>query len=206
MKLHSLTIKILVILLLLSTVWMFLIRYLETPYPNMEGYLFVPVFVDEVAADQDIVVSVTPIGPQAKNSEIVTELNLNEIDKGWVTHQYRGKCRIIFDINDSSIGDTIPSDSYVAYEFYYADLVPRDRLTKEDRFDLMIGTLTDPFASGKEPTFYSDSIKGGIFNYNEMKEHHFTRNWIIRNVVLIGAAVAIDIGGTRCRKARKDKR
>ena len=88
MKIHSLTIKILVILLLLSTVWMFLIKYLETPYPNMKGYLFVPVFVDEVAADQDIVVSVTPIGPQGKNSETVTELNLNEMDKGWVT-RYR---------------------------------------------------------------------------------------------------------------------
>lgn len=203
MKIHSLTIKILVILLLLSTVWMFLIKYLETPYPNMKGYLFVPVFVDEVAADQDIVVSVTPIGPQGKNSETVTELNLNEIDKGLVTHLYWGKCRIIFDINDSSIGNQIPSDSYVANEFYYADLVPRDRLTKEDRFDLMIGNLTDPFASGKEPTFYFDSIKGGIYNYYWMKDRHYTRNWIIRNVVLIVAAVAVDAGITRCRSNKR---
>ncbi len=204
MKIHSLTIKILVILLLLSTVWMFLIKYLETASPNMEEYLFVPVYVDEVAADQDIVVSVTPIGPQGKNSETVTELNLNEIDKGWVTHLYGGKCRIIFDINDSSIGDQISSDSYVAYQFYYADLVPRDRLTKEDRFDLMIGNLTDPFASGKEPTFYFDSVQGGIYNYYWMKDRHYTRNWIIRNVVLIGAAIAIDTCITRCRKARKE--
>lgn len=186
-------ISILIVLLTISTLWMLFVRHLlSLGEPNMGDSLFVPASVDKVSDDQDVVVSIHPIYPYREELNEFSELSLNDIEKGWITEYYNGYCRLIFELSDSNLAYDLNLEGFRQY--FYADLIPRQRLILEDQFDMLIASSVDPFASDEKPTYYPDSIQNGIYMYYHLKSLHLTRNWLIRNSVIIVVVLGIDIG------------
>lgn len=158
----------------------------------MGDSLFVPASVDKVSDDQDVVVSIHPIYPYREELNEFSELSLNDIEKGWITEYYNGYCRLIFELSDSNLAYDSNLEGFRQY--FYADLIPRQRLILEDQFDMLIASSVDPFASDEKPTYYPDSIQNGISEYYHQKSLHLTRNWLIRNSIIIVVVLGIDIG------------
>lgn len=186
-------ISILIVLLTISTLWMLLLRHLlSLGEPNMGDSLFVPASIEKVSDDQDVVVPIHPIYPYREELKEYSELSLNDIEKGWITEYYNGYCRLIFELSDSNLAYDLNLEGFRQY--FYADLIPRQRLILEDQFDMLIASSVDPFASDEKPTYYPDSIQNEIYMYYHLKSLHLTRNWLIRNSVIIVVVLGIDIG------------
>ena len=75
--------------------------------PNMNDELLVPADVVKVPEDQDITVQIYPLFvlPAGFRENYVSEVKLNEIEKGWIINYYDGKCRLAFNREDSSLKD-----------------------------------------------------------------------------------------------------
>lgn len=158
----------------------------------MGDSLFVPASIEKVSDDQDVVVPIHPIYPYREELKEYSELSLNDIEKGWITEYYNGYCRLIFELSDSNLAYDLNLEGFRQY--FYADLIPRQRLILEDQFDMLIASSVDPFASDEKPTYYPDSIQNEIYMYYHLKSLHLTRNWLIRNSVIIVVVLGIDIG------------
>ena len=185
-------ISILIVLLTISTLRMLYVRDISWGKPNMDDSLFVPASINKVPDDQDVTVPFHAIFPYRKELNDFSELRLNDIEKGWISDYFNGHCRLIFELSDSSLANYAHEEGYKQY--CYVDLVPRKRLILDDKYDLLIPGIFDPFALGEEPIYYPDSIQGGIYEYYHLKSLHLTRNWLIRNFVIIVVVLGIDIG------------
>lgn len=153
-----------------AAVW----RTLNIANPNMEDSLFVPVTVKDVADDKDIVVPVTGVAPQPKDSELPEEMNLNDLDHGWLVYDKWGKCRIIFETEKSFTN------------YAYAENIPRSRLSLDDKLD----EFSVIFRAQQHPStdYYIDDIGGGVYMYPVITK--CTRQaWLVNAIVIAGAVV-----------------
>ena len=195
MKRRIILLGILIVLLVISTVWMlFIKKILYEPKPNMGDSMFIPAFVEVVPTEEDIMVPVYAIFPYRPDEmSQISELSLNDINNGWITDYYDGNCRLIFNMNDSVIANQIDMGDLSQHQYFYADYVPRERLVLENKWDMLTENKTDPFEVADKPHYYPDSIQGGIYNYYHFKPSNLTRNWLIRNAVIVLVVVATDL-------------
>ena len=152
-------------------------RTLNIANPNMEDSLFVPVTVKDVADDKDIAVPVTGVELQPKYSELPEEMNLNDLDHGWLVYNKWGKCRIIFETEKTFTN------------FAYADNIPRSRLSLDDKLDEF--SVIFRAQQHQSTSYYSDSIKSGIYQYPAITR--VTRQGILVSAVFIAGAVVVNI-------------
>ena len=156
-----------------AAVW----RTLNIANPNMEDSLFVPVTVKDVADDKDIAVPVTGVELQPKYSELPEEMSLNDLDHGWLVYDKWGKCRIIFETEKTFTN------------FAYADNIPRSRLSLDDKLDEF--SVIFRAQQHQSTSYYSDSIKGGIYKYPAITK--VTRQGFLVSTVFIAGAVVVNI-------------
>lgn len=114
-------------------------------HPGVKTASFAPAKVVKVNDEADIIVNVYPaagIRPHGLN-ENYREVNLNRINKGWLINQYNGNCRLLFEINDSDMEDFYHHTGNKHY--YYAEIIPKDRLRITDPTARHKEDLSDPF-------------------------------------------------------------
>ena len=171
--------------------------------PNMNDELLVPADVVKVPEDQDITVQIYPLFvlPAGFRENYVSEVKLNEIEKGWIINYYTGKCRLAFNREDSSLKDLDFSvDPYLRC-FFFAEIIPKDRLKLTDIFKPLIQDKTDPFEAGKPPAFpvYPDSLAISIDQWP------FIRKMIIFTIVFNASVILLTAVINVCISKRKNR-
>lgn len=165
-------------------------------YINSSGYhgidtpLFVSVNVTKVPAEEDIKVTAYPptdLRPHGSDLNQIKELNLNDIDKGWIINQYNGNCRLLFEVNDAAMENIWDYEIDHANHYYYAEIVPKSRLEVTDPFSILHDDKTDPFAQEEQPHFLSHSID------MEISEHRMIRTCIRPAVIVNGVFIVLVI-------------
>lgn len=165
-------------------------------YINSSGYhgidtpLFVSVNVTKVPAEEDIKVTAYPptdLRPHGSDLNQIKELNLNDIDKGWIINQYNGNCRLLFEVNDAAMEIIWDYEIDHANHYYYAEIVPKSRLEVTDPFSILHDDKTDPFAQEEQPHFLSHSID------MEISEHRMIRTCIRPAVIVNGVFIVLVI-------------
>ena len=165
-------------------------------YINSSGYhgidtpLFVSVNVTKVPAEEDIKVTAYPptdLRPHGSDLNQIKELNLNDIDKGWIINQYNGNCRLLFEVNDAAMENIWDYEIDHANHYYYAEIVPKSRLEVTDPFSIPHDDKTDPFAQEEQPHFLSHSID------MEISEHRMIRSCIRPAAIVNGVFIVLVI-------------
>ena len=163
-------------------------------YINSSGYhgidtpLFVSVNVTKVPAEEDIKVTAYPptdLRPHGSDLNQIKELNLNDIDKGWIINQYNGNCRLLFEVNDAAMENIWDYEIDHANHYYYAEIVPKSRLEVTDPFSIPHDDKTDPFAQEEQPHFLSHSID------MEISEHRMIRSCIRPAAIVNGVFIVL---------------
>ena len=163
-------------------------------YINSSGYhgidtpLFVSVNVTKVPAEEDIkVTAYPPVDLRHHGSDLnqIKELNLNDIDKGWIINQYNGNCRLLFEVNDAAMENIWDYEIDHANHYYYAEIVPKSRLEVTDPFSILHDDKTDPFAQEEQPHFLSHSID------MEISEHRMIRSCIRPAAIVNGVFIVL---------------
>ena len=174
---------------IVSTLILFVVCYLSKATPNMNDELFVPASVKEVPEEQDIAVQIHPISvvDQTLREKCAGEFRLSDIQKGWMTNLYDGNCRLIFELKNSSLKDFVQDDGQKYY--FYAEIVPRNRLNVYDVFALMGKHNSAPFSSGDTPKYYPDSVESAITGY--YMSRCAVAGWVILNALVIVSAIVI---------------
>ena len=148
------------IFLLLSVSFYLLIGYVNKgSHPGLDVNSFAPAKVKIVSADEDIVVNVYPSGGLAHRSSMF-EANLNAIDKGWIVCQYDGKCRLFFEGSDCSFENADKRD------YYYAEIIPRERLRVTDITARLKDEPEDPFDDDTVTVYLDCCFTQERFLYN----------------------------------------
>ena len=135
-------------------------------HPGVNSNAFAPASVKKVADEKDITVRVYPTGsitPHGYDYDHPIYVNLNDIDEGWIVCMYDGNCRLLFDISDADMEDVW--GDYEKDHYYYAEIIPRERLRIKDITARHKDEPEDPFASGKVPMYLSCCIREESFNY-----------------------------------------
>lgn len=165
-------------------------------YINSSGYhgidtpLFVSVNVTKVQAEEDIKVTAYPptdLRPHGSDLNQIKELNLNDIDKGWIINQYNGNCRLLFEVNDAAMENIWDYEIDHANHYYYAEIVPKSRLEVTDPFSILHDDKTDPFAQEEQPHFLSHSVD------MEISEHRMIRSCIRPAAIVNGVFIVLVI-------------
>lgn len=165
-------------------------------YINSSGYhgidtpLFVSVNVTKVPAEEDIKVTAYPptdLRPHGSDINQIKELNLNDIDKGWIINQYNGNCRLLFEVNDAAMENIWDYEIDHANHYYYAEIVPKSRLEVTDPFSILHDDKTDPFAQEEQPHFLSHSVD------MEISEHRMIRSCIRPAAIVNGVFIVLVI-------------
>lgn len=165
-------------------------------YINSSGYhgidtpLFVSVNVTKVPAEEDIIVTAYPpvdLRPHGSDLNQIKELNLNDIDKGWIINQYNGNCRLLFEVNDAAMENIWDYEIDHANHYYYAEIVPKSRLEVTDPFSILHDDKTDPFAQEEQPHFLSHSVD------MEISEHRMIRSCIRPAAIVNGVFIVLVI-------------
>ncbi len=163
-------------------------------YINSSGYhgidtpLFVSVNVTKVPAEEDIKVTAYPptdLRPHGSDLNQIKELNLNDIDKGWIINQYNGNCRLLFEVNDAAMENIWDYEIDHANHYYYAEIVPKSRLEVTDPFSILHDDKTDPFAQEEQPHFLSHSVD------MEISEHRMIRSCIRPAAIVNGVFIVL---------------
>ncbi len=165
-------------------------------YINFSGYhgidtpFFVSVNVTKVPAEEDIKVTAYPpvdLRPHGSDLNQIKELNLNDIDKGWIINQYNGNCRLLFEVNDAAMENIWDYEIDHANHYYYAEIVPKSRLEVTDPFSILHDDKTDPFAQEEQPHFLSHSVD------MEISEHRMIRSCIRPAAIVNGVFIVLVI-------------
>ena len=163
-------------------------------YINSSGYhgidtpLFVSVNVTKVPAEEDIKVTAYPptdLRPHGSDLNQIKELNLNDIDKGWIINQYNGNCRLLFEVNDAAMENIWDYEIDHANHYYYAEIVPKSRLEVTDPFSILHDDKTDPFAQEEQPHFLSHSVD------MEISEHRMIISCIRPAAIVNGVFIVL---------------
>ncbi len=148
------------IFLFLSVSVYLLIGYVNKGvHPGLDVNSFAPAKVKKVSEDEDIVVTVYPSGGLTHRDSIF-EANLNDIAKGWIVCQYDGKCRLFFEGSDCSFENADNRD------YYYAEIIPRDRLRVLDITARLNDEPENPFDDDKIAVYLDCSFTQERFLYN----------------------------------------
>ena len=161
------SIVICVVFLIVSSLIFAAYKYISSyNHPGVKTVSFAPAKVVKVNEDDDIVVKVYPavgVRPHGLN-ENYREVSLNQIKKGWLINQYKGNCRLLFEINDSDVEDFYRHIS--SKHYYYAEIIPEGRLRITDPTARHYEDPSDPFT----PDYYIDladcCIASEIGRYN----------------------------------------
>ena len=105
-------------------------------HPGLGTNSFAPANVKKVPEDEDILVNV-----YTGHEEF--EVNLNDINSGWIVRQYNGQCGLVFSYENGNYST-----------LYYVEIIPRERLKI---LDITARHKDDPTNScnGKPPSYMS---------------------------------------------------
>ena len=168
MKARKITSIVLCVIFFVLSVGIFLLGgYLSSGgHHGVNSNTFAPASVKKVSEEKDITVCVYPTGsipPHGYDRDHPIYVNLNDIDEGWIVCMYDGNCRLLFDISDADMEDVW--GDYEKDHYYYAEIIPRERLRIKDITARHKDEPEDPFASGKVPMYLSCCIREESFNY-----------------------------------------
>ena len=192
------TVIICSVFLIITTLLTLLVAHISTPSINLKNDLCVPVSVKKVPEDQDVMVRIKPaegILPHGWNDE-EHELGLNEINKGWITDYYDGKCRLVFLKKDSTGNEDVfwADRLYGNYkQYYYAEIVPRNRVVIKNPFDLLKvrNASSDPFSEESHKNSCMVVARYAIPTY--AMYYKLTKWLLIVNAVFILLAVILNV-------------
>ena len=185
----SVSIAVCVSFFILSTFAFVTLSYLSESAPNMNGALFVPASVKEVPEEQDVSVKLYPISvvSQSLREKCAGDYRLSDIKKGWMTNLYNGHCRLIFELKDSGLREFVQDDRHC---YFYAEIVPRNRLNVYDVFALIGNHESVPFTSEGSHLYYPDSVEAAIKNYYTSRCVAIC--WIVLNTVSIVTVIIVN--------------
>ena len=168
MKLRTrVSIIICVVFLLLSSSLFAFAGYISSGgHPGLNTNSFAPAVIKKVPDEKDITVKVFPTGGPKMHGfdyENGYEVKLNCIRKGWIVAKYNGNCRLLFEISDADMEDFGPG--YEKKHYYYAEIIPRQRLRVTDITARQRDDPENPFTSGKTPAYLSCCISSEVYNY-----------------------------------------
>lgn len=175
---------------LITTVIVLVVIYISSASPNMTDSMFIPASVIDVPKDQDVVVNVYPISmvPKVFDGKRTCEIDLNNIEKGWITNNYDGKCRLVFERRDSSLVEILKEDGLDYY--FYAEIIPQQRLRYFDLSEFFGANKSVPYSSDYMPQYYPDSVKVAISNYFTVRLALLC--WIIFNIGITLTVILIN--------------
>ena len=157
-----------VVFVILTSLLAALANYISTGgHPGINSASFAPAEVINVSDEEDILVTVYPTGgmlPHGTDRDICLEVPLNSINKGWIVVQYQGKCRLLFEINDANMEDFCGIGDNKHY--YYAEIIPSQRLRITDITARHKDEPTDPFAKDTRPTYLNCCINEERSRFN----------------------------------------
>ena len=159
-------------------------------YPGIDTPLFISADVTKVPAEEDIKVSAYPptdLRPHGSDANQIRELDLNDIEKGWIINQYNGNCRLLFEVNDAAMENIWDYEIDHANHYYYAETVPKSRLKVTDTLSILHDDKTDPFVQEKQPHFLSHSVDMKI------AEHRMIRSCIRSAAIVNGVFIVLVI-------------
>lgn len=168
---HRTTVSIFICILFLavSSLLFALDEHLNTGmHPGLHTASFAPATVIRVSDSEDIVVKVYPvcgIPMHASEKSSGYEVKLNNITEGWLVAQYQGNCRLLFDIKDADMEDFY---EFLPYEhhYYYAEIIPEQRISVTDITARLGDEPTDPFAADKLPMYQDCCVAEEIHEYS----------------------------------------
>ncbi|MBR3247103.1 MAG: hypothetical protein IKG03_01740 [Clostridiales bacterium] len=201
------TIIVCSVFLIVTTLLMLFVAYISTPSIDLKKVLCVPVSVKKVPEDQDILVQIEPCGlmPHGWNDE-EHELSLNDINRGWITDYYDGKCRLVF-LKEDSTGSEDVFGNYKSYgrnkEYYYAEIVPRNRVVLKNPLDLskIKNATSDPFSEESHKNSCFIVADYAIPTYTWYMK--LTKWLLIANVVFILFAVVFNVCISSIKKSKR---
>ena len=153
------------VFLLLSLAVFALMKVINTGgHPGISSSSFAPARVIKVSDEKDIIVTVYPTGgitPHGANA--CREVNLNCIKKGWLVTQHQGNCRLLFEIKDADMEDFCGIGD--SRHYYYAEIIPSDRLWITDFTARHSDEPTDPFNKDTHPSYLVCCINSDLYEY-----------------------------------------
>ncbi len=158
----NISVVLCIVFVLLSSGLCYIGNYLDKAQPSMHGKTFVPVKVRKVSPENDVTVTAHKV-TLSHAPENTVEMKLNDISKARIVNIYHEKCRIVFDYRDSGLKDTQTDED----PYWYAEIVPKNRLTVTDMFAALKDDSTDTLAEDYKPQLYEDSLRiswGGMSN------------------------------------------
>ena len=162
-------------------------------HPGLHTASFAPATVIRVSDSEDIVVKVYPVCGIARHGSEVSsgyEIKLNNIKEGWLVVQYQGNCRLLFDIKDADMEDFyefLPHE----HHYYYAEIIPKQRLSVTDITARLGEEPTDPFDSDKLPMYQDCCVAEEIHEYSYPRTK--TPYYLIADAVVILVVAAANV-------------
>lgn len=182
-----------VVFLIITLLFVALVNYLSTGgHPGIDSASFAPVKVIKVADEEDILVNVYPTGgilPHGTEPGTHLEVDLNCIKKGWIVAQYKGKCRLLFEISDADMEDFCGIGNNKHY--YYAEIIPAQRLKITDISSRHADEPADPFAKETRPSYLDCCI------HEELSRYYIPRRYMsycaTANIVFILLVIGVNL-------------
>ena len=188
----TVSIVLCVIVLVMTSAGYALHGYLNTGnHSGLSTLSFAPAAVKKVSDEKDIAVRVYPTGEimPHNDEEDIHEVRLNNIKRGWIVNRYGGNCRLLFEIKDADMDDFY--SFYNDCHYYYAEMIPKDRLRITDITARQGEDPEDPFANGKKPVFLSCCI------LSEMGRYNYPRTALLKciliNVLFVLIVVVVNV-------------
>lgn len=190
------------VIVLVTSGFTALINYISVGgHPGTPGESFAPVNVMHVSDEEDVIVNVYPTGgmlPHGYDKEAEHVIPLNSIRKGWLVAQYQGNCRVLFEVKDADMEDFCGIGNTEHY--YYAEIIPRSRLSIRDITARLKDEPSDPFASDKGAIYFDCCIREELLRYNLPR--HSIPFCLAVNAVFILLAVGINLIANAVEKRR----
>ena len=188
----KISIVICIVFLVISLlVWNFIRLVYTSGHPGINSQSFAPAKVLSVPDEQDISVNVFPAIDMMIHGypEEMHEINLNSIRKGWLVEQYGENCRLLFEVNDADMEDFFHFSEKQHY--YYAEIIPRDRLKITDITARQGQALEDPFSQDTMPRYASCCINVEIRRYDFLRSKLLVL--ILVNVIFVFVVVTFNL-------------
>ena len=191
----KITIIVCVVFALLSSAFFLLLGYLsDGGHPGINSESFAPVKIKKVPDEEDIMVHVYPVIGMMPHGYEPEEhwVSLNSIKKGWIIAQYKGNCRVLFDVNDADMEDFF-GNYFIEqrHHYYYVQPVSRDRLKVTGFIARSGDEPEDPFAEGKSVCLLDCCVSSEIGSYRYAE--NATRICLAANAVFILLAAGINL-------------
>ena len=188
----NISVALCIVFVLFSSGFCYIGNYLDKAQPSMHGKMFVPVNVRKVSPENDVTVTAHKV-TLSHAPENTAEMKLNEISKARIVNMYQERCRIVFDYRDSSLKDTQTGED----PYWYAEIVPRNRLMVTDMFAKLKDDSTDTLAADYKPQLYEDSLR---ISWGAISNGYRIFVTVIANAAVITFTVIINVVITKAVK------